>query len=392
MTTLTATLQPGSAAAAGASALGAADESRGRAGVRSLWRWLAYDVAVWAAVALMFAVQAWGRGAGPFARLVVTQEASFLPCAVFTPLIAFVALRYRFNDERGPWRAVAAHVGCMLAFLVFGAMMMGALEWSLPWEPAGAGVGAAMRTAVGRYAAIDVILYVTTAAAALALAYARESREREVRAAQLQARLAEAQLHALGAQLHPHFLFNTLHAISALVRPDPKRAERLIARLSELLREMLDNGDRAEVTLGEELAFLEKYVDIQEARFGPRLRVTFEVAPAALDARVPRLVLQPLVENAVRHGVSRRAGAGTVAVIAACDDGRLTLTVRDDGAGLPAGEVRDGVGLSTTRARLRQLYGDAQEFTIAPAAGGGTVCVVRIPCRRAAPQQEEDRS
>ncbi|HWJ24030.1 MAG TPA: histidine kinase [Gemmatimonadaceae bacterium] len=363
------------------------------AAARPLWRWLAYDFVAWAMVALMFAVQAWGRGNGPFARLVASQEVSFLPCALFTPLIAFVALRYRFTDERGPWRAVAAHLACLLAFLVLGAMMMGALEWSLPWEPYGAGVAAAMRSAVGRYAAIDVILYVTTAAAALALAYGRESREREVRAARLQARLAEAQLHALGAQLHPHFLFNTLHAISALVRPEPKRAEQLIARLSELLREMLDNRDRAEVTLGEELAFLEKYVDIQEARFGPRLRVTFEVAPAALDARVPRLVLQPLVENAVRHGVSRRLGAGTIAIAAACDDDRLTLTVRDDGAGLPRGEVHDGVGLSITRARLRQLYGTEQEFTIAPAAGGGTVCVVRIPCRRGQPlQQQEDPS
>jgi LytS/YehU family sensor histidine kinase len=275
-------------------------------------------------------------------------------------------------------------------------MMMGALEWSLPWVPHGAGVAAAMRGAVGRYAAIDVILYVATAAAALALAYGRESRERELRAARLQTQLAEAQLHALGAQLQPHFLFNTLNAISALVRHEPKRAEQLIARLSELLREMLDNGDRAEVTLGEELAFLEKYVDIQEARFGPRLRVAFEVAPAALDARVPRLVLQPLVENAIRHGVSRRTGGGTVTVTASCcgegtdgAGGRLTLTVRDDGVGLAAAGAPDGVGLRTTRARLRQLYGDAQEFTIAPADGGGTVCVVRIPCRRTDAKREE---
>jgi LytS/YehU family sensor histidine kinase len=223
-----------------------------------------------------------------------------------------------------------------------------------------------------RWAAWDVAVWTV-----VALLFAGQG------AARLQQQLAEAQLHALGAQLHPHFLFNTLHVISALVRHEPKRAEELIARLSELLREMLESSDRVEIPLSEELAFLEKYVDIQEARFGPRLVVTCDVQPAeALDVPVPRLVLQPLVENAIRHGTARRAGVGTVDVRAECFNGRLTMVVRDDGAGVPpGGPTREGVGLSSTRARLQQLYGDAASLTIEPAPAGGTVCTVRMPCR-----------
>ena len=346
------------------------------------WRWAAWDAAAWCAVALLFAGQAAARSDEPFARILVNQLAGFLPCALFTPLIGAVALRYRFSEgERG--RALLAHLACLAAFLTVAGAMMGALEWSLPWHPVGAGIGAATRAAIGRYFAIDTLIYVMIAAAILALGYGRESRERSLRAARLQAQLAEAQLHALGAQLHPHFLFNTLHVISALVRHDPKRAEELIARLSELLREMLDSSDRVEIPLSEELAFLEKYVDIQEARFGPRLVVTFDVQPAeALAVPVPRLVLQPLLENAIRHGTARRAGTGRVDVRATCDDGRLTLVVRDDGAGLPPGGApREGVGLSSTRARLQQLYGDDASLTLAPVAGGGTVCTVEMPCR-----------
>jgi LytS/YehU family sensor histidine kinase len=217
--------------------------------------------------------------------------------------------------------------------------------------------------------------------AVLSLAYGRESRIRALRAARLQTQLAEAQLHALGAQLQPHFLFNTLHMISALVRHDPKRAEQLIARLSDLLREMLDNGERVEVSLAEELAFLEKYIEIQEARFGPRLQVHFEIAPSVRSARVPRLVLQPLLENAIRHGIARRSEPGTVVIGAAIADGLLVMTVRDDGVGVPqSGPAREGVGLSSTRARLLQLYGSASRFTIAPADGGGTLCTIHIPC------------
>jgi LytS/YehU family sensor histidine kinase len=316
---------------------------------------------------------AWGR-------VLSANAASFAPCAIFTPLIVWVSLRFR-PDDVGRVRAIAAHAAALAAFLSLGGAMMGWFEWALPWKPAADGIAAAMREAVVRYFAVNVLLYAAVAATAMTWGYAREARERSSRAARLQAQLAEAQLHALGAQLQPHFLFNTLHVISALVRHDPKRAEQLIARLSELLREMLDSGDRVEVPLREELRFLEKYTDIQEARFGARLRITFEIASDVLDVAVPRLVLQPLVENAVRHGLAPRSAAGHVVVRAACADGRLRLAVEDDGVGLPErGPAREGVGLRTTRARLAQLYGEAATFSIEPRAGGGTRCAIEMPC------------
>jgi len=346
-----------------------------------VWRWVGYDVVAWTLVALLFTLQSAATTPGTsFARGFAVQMAGFIPCMLLTPLIAYVALRFRLSESPDA-RTIGAHLATLLVFTIGGGMMMGWLEWLLPWHAA-MPLSQAVRTSAIHYFGVDTLIYCMVVAIVMTAAYAHESRERTVRAARLQAQLAEAQLHALGAQLQPHFLFNTLHVISALVRHDPKRAEQLIARMSELLREMLDNSDRVECTLAEELAFLEKYLDIQEARFGARLRVSFEVHPETHDVQVPRLVLQPLVENAIRHGIARRSAPGTVAITAACADGTLTLTVRDDGVGLPAhGIVREGVGLSTTRARLAQLYGAAQSLVIVPAPDGGTICTIRIPCR-----------
>ncbi len=350
------------------------------------WRWALYDVLAWTGLAILFAAQEAITSPRPFSHLFASNFASFTICMLFTPIIAWVTLRYRFSENTT--RALIAQGVTLVLFLTVGSAMMGAVEWLEPFAlPAmfRKGIVASMNRAVTSYVAFDTLFYIAIATTAAALAYGRESRERSVRAAKLQAQLAEAQLHALSAQLHPHFLFNTLHAISALVRPDPKRAEQLIARLSELLRQMLDAGDRVEITLEEELSFLEKYVDIQEARFGARLQVRFSVAPNALGVHVPRLVLQPLVENAIRHGIAKRSGPGRVEVSAECVGGRLTLIVKDDGIGVPAGgPARQGVGLSSTRARLAQLYGDEHQFTIAPIAEGGTLCTIRIPCRHAA--------
>lgn len=351
-----------------------------------LWRWAAYDVIAWTLVALLFTLQS--TSADPLHRTFLEQYVGFVPCMLFTPLIAWVALRFRLSERRDA-RTVGAHLAMLLLFTIGGGMMMGWFEWLLPWHPP-APLAATLRDAPMRYFGVDTLIYFMVVAIVLTAAYATESRERSVRAARLQAQLAEAQLHALGAQLQPHFLFNTLHVISALVRHDPRRAEQLIARMSELLREMLDNSDRMEYALQDELAFLEKYVDIQEARFGPRLRVTFEAAPETLGARVPRLVLQPLVENAIRHGIARRSAPGSVVISASCARDVLTLVVRDDGVGIPAGGIaREGVGLATTRARLAQLYGDAQSLIIAPAADGGTICTISIPCRTGAQLAEE---
>ena len=342
-------------------------------------RWAIYQVGAWFLLSVVYTVQAIGVGTADAWNVFVHTLAGFVPCMLLTPAIAAVTLRFRFAEGHRAASALA-HAMALPIFLFGGAALMGAFEWVVEGMLPGGALLERVQRAELRYFAVDTVLYVLVATATLALQYGRESRDRAVRAARLQTQLAEAQLHALGAQLQPHFLFNTLHVISALVRHDPRRAEQLIARMSELLRELLDGNDRAEIPLRDELAFLQKYVDIQEARFGSRLQVTFDVAPAVLDATVPRLVLQPLVENAVRHGLARRREPTTVAISARREAGVLMLEVCDDGAGLPGGAVpREGVGLSTTRARLQQLYGGAAIFSIEPALPRGTRCRVQIP-------------
>jgi signal transduction histidine kinase len=213
--------------------------------------------------------------------------------------------------------------------------------------------------------------------------YYRKYRERELRASQLQAHLAQAELQVLKMQLHPHFLFNTLHTIAALVRVDVDLAERMIARLGDLLRSSLESAGQQEVPLRQELEFVQPYLEIEQARLGPRLRVRLDIAPDVRDAWVPNLVLQPLIENAIRHGIAARAEGGTISVRAWRGGGQLHLEVADDGPGLakPPAHVGHGIGLANTRARLAQLYGDAHRFELRSMAGQGLVVALSLPFR-----------
>jgi signal transduction histidine kinase len=238
---------------------------------------------------------------------------------------------------------------------------------------------------------LELIVYGMILGVGYAFSYYRRYRERELRASQLESQLAQAQLQALKMQLHPHFLFNTLNGIAGLVRDQKnKAAVSMIAGLSDLLRHTLDNAGKQEVPLREELEFLELYLDIQQMRFPDRLNVQMKIATEALDAQVPNLILQPLVENAIRHGVSLRASSGTVGVIARPDDGFLEMTVYDDGPGLNRQWRMDGhsgggsgIGLSNTRARLEQLYGERYRFDVHNRDGGGVEAIIMIPLRLA---------
>ena len=344
-------------------------------------RFIGLEGAFWALVAFLFAVQAATRRDVTLATAFAQSVVSFIPCVLLTPVIALLAIQFRFPKPTDP-RSWIAHGAGLIGFLTIGGGMMGLFD-SLMWPAETSSLLATMGGAMIRYLAFDTMIYVLVVMAALAWQYAREAHERTLAAATLQGQLVEARLHALTAQLQPHFLFNTLNAISALVRENPSQAERLLARLSELLRQTLREGTQPETTLESELAFLEKYVEVQETRFGPRLAVTFEVDPDVLDARVPRLLLQPIVENAIRHGIAPRSGPGSVHVGAARQGSQVRLTVRDDGVGLPSAELREGIGLRTTRARLREMYGDAHAFTLDPNADGGTTCTLTLPLRRA---------
>lgn len=213
-----------------------------------------------------------------------------------------------------------------------------------------------------------------------ALQQYRASQIRREEAAALETRLARAHLQLLRTQLQPHFLFNTLHAITTLIRRDPPAAEEMVARLSDLLRLTLDRGDAQELPLKEELDFVTLYLRIQEVRFGERLRVEMKVDPDVLHALVPNMLLQPLVENAVQHGVSRRIDGGTISVEAGRRDTMLVVRVRDDGPGLEGdGEPRHGIGLANTRERLERLYGDRQALRLESSTGGGLEVVLELP-------------
>jgi signal transduction histidine kinase len=228
---------------------------------------------------------------------------------------------------------------------------------------------------------LTVLSYWVLASAYQAIVNYRLYRERELRASQLENRLAQAHLEALRMQLNPHFLFNTLHAISALIRRDPDAADDMVTQLSELLRMTLDNVGKQEVSLREELDFLQRYLDIQQTRFKERLLVTLDIPSDTLDCRVPNQALQPIVENAIRHGLDGRPGGGRIEIASRLQDRQLVVTVRDDGVGLKNHDApaHGGIGLTNTRARLRQLYGAAAKLELAGHPEGGTIATLRIP-------------
>jgi sensor histidine kinase YesM len=220
-----------------------------------------------------------------------------------------------------------------------------------------------------------------------ALQFYERTKERERRAAELEARLAQARLQALRMQLNPHFLFNTLNSIASLVHEQPQ-AEQMIEALSDLLRLTLHAPDRHEVSLREELQFLERYLLIEQIRFGDRLRLERHIDPATLDAAVPILILQPLVENAVRHGIEAQIAPGLIQVTAERSGDCLRLCVQDNGRGLAPsaqGMVREGVGLSNTRSRLQELYPGAASLQVQPGKTGGFTAELRLPWRPALP-------
>ena len=236
-------------------------------------------------------------------------------------------------------------------------------------------------------AVLDALACVALLGLAHAGVYHRRYRDREQQAAAMQARLNEARLHALQAQLHPHFLFNTLNGVATLLRRDPAAAEEMLTSLSDLLRIALSGSDRQEIPLREELDFLDRYLAIQQMRFGDRLRSEQAIAPDSLECLVPALVLQPLVENAIRHGIEPSGRPGCVRVTAACTAGELVLTVEDDGLGLNAlaqEEPGTGLGLANVRERLKALYGDAHTFRLEQPPAGGVIVHLRLPIRRPA--------
>jgi len=286
------------------------------------------------------------------------------------------ALR-RFPLDRGRWRrGLLAHLPLSVAVAFAHVFVFVLIVWLL--NDRAPAFGSLLRLNVAVNVHTNLLTYWGIAGIVLARDFYRKYRERELRSAQLETELARSQWAALRAQLHPHFLFNTLNAISALVERAPEQAERMIARLSDLLRATLETSD-AQVPLRRELEFVERYLAIERVRFGERLRVEMDVSPRALEAEVPHLILQPLVENAVNHGVARRAAAGRIWIRARREAGRLVLGVRDDGPGVPdVGAIEEGIGLASTRRRLEQLYGPDARLDLHSERGFDVV--LTLPC------------
>ena len=309
---------------------------------------------------------------------------NYLIFATFTPMLLQISLRYPIERSNWRWRSLLYCAGAfifaaghalvrMLVYPVVDQMTKQAfpLGWSL----------------FGRlflYNFLDdcIAVYLPVVAIAHVMWYYHEFRERDLRTSQLETRLAQAQLKALKSQLQPHFLFNTLHSISTLMLTNVQAADTMLVRLSDLLRMSLEYNTVEETTLNREMQFVNGYLEIEKMRFGDRLQVRCDVHPDALDARVPHLLLQPLVENAIRHGASRRAEGGEVWITAMRQDDDLHVEVGDNGPGFslnPEWNAKHGLGLNATRERLRVFYGNRQRLDIHSAPDRGTTVVIQIP-------------
>jgi two-component system, LytTR family, sensor kinase len=322
----------------------------------------------------------------PFAATMVTFSNSLMWCAV-TPAIIWVASRLPLERTRWPTRMMLVVIGLVLAIVIDLATSYVRQHLFYPATPITPDM-AAMARLRRLWFVNDFIVFVAVLAAGFARNYFwryQVRREEAVRlqaqAAQLQAQLADARLSALRMQLNPHFLFNTLHAVSALVERDPRGVRRMIARLSELLRTSLDEADEPEVPLQRELTFTERYLDVIQIRFQGHLRVDMQVDDNVRDALVPNLILQPLVENAIKHGISKLSSGGHIEVTARREGERVLLTVRDNGPEVTLDQPPSphSLGLRNTRARLAALYGPIQSLTLKHAADGGLIAEVSLP-------------
>ena len=324
--------------------------------------------------------------------LILNLALWYIPAALIGPIFR-IAARVRLDSEK--WiRAVVTHAFAALTFSIVHTAIMLAVRATLWPELRRLPAAALLTVAQSHYLRnLDwtLVTYAGVVGLSYALDYYRESQARALKAAHLETSLMEARIKALEAELHPHFLFNTLHAISTLVHTDPEAADRMISRLSDLLRLTFDRSGAAGIPLKEELEFLQKYLEIEQIRFRDRLSVRFDIDPETLDVEVPRLILQPIVENAIKHGIGPMSGHGLVQVSAKRRTEEIWIEVRDNGVGLSRNarnHLTSGVGLTNTRARLEWLYGSHQRLDFAEGEGGLAV-QMRLPLHRISGSTQE---
>jgi two-component system, LytTR family, sensor kinase len=344
------------------------------------WKAASVILGCWTFLALLFTPQTylsnlraptpltWGQALG--ATLIL-----FYVWAALTPLVLWLGGRFAFERPQVLRNLLIHLLLCVPISLAHILLLQQVNALLLAWSQSYRPPVPFWALLVG-LGATNVMVYWGVVAVSQAVNYFRKYQERELR-------LAQAQLQALRMQLHPHFLFNTLNAIAELVHSDPKTADRSIVSLSDLLRYSLESEKSQEVTLKKELDFLEKYVEIQRTLMRDRLNVKMSVDPEALDARVPNMLLQPLVENAIKHGISPRPEGGNIEVYARRLDGKLYVEITDDGLGMPEQADDDGLGLINTRERLKHLYGAGQAFTLSSFPGRGVTIRISLPFKEA---------
>jgi sensor histidine kinase YesM len=351
---------------------------------RSLPR-LAGVGAFWTLVGLAFASQFYlsstllGRSV-TWGQAISYSLADWYVWAVLSvPILLFAR---RFPPESGaPWRTAGIHlVAALVASLLYVVLraLVGQIHSLIIDEPVT--FVEIFRPLLLKTFPFNLLIYGVIISVSHAIDYYRKYHERTVHNLELEKHLAEARLQALLRQLKPHFLFNTLNGIASLMHSDVHAADRMLVRLGELLRLTMSHPGQPLTKLREEISFIEKYLEIERIRFRERLSVKFEIDPATLDAEVPSLILQPLVENAIRHGIEPHVRTGQLVLSARRMPGFVELVVRDNGAGQPAGGfTREGIGLGNTRARLMELYGERHRFELANHPDGGLVVRVEIP-------------
>ena len=367
------------------------------------WRRAVLLLLGWTMVGLVFAAVSYGvalsqndKRFGITASLKLNLVLFYL-WGVFSPLILRFCRRFRLEFRRLSIRNLTVHVPAIVLFAAVHETLLLAILWSI--TPSSRGELATITDYYARHFGygfyIDLIIASLIVIGAHALLYYDDFRTSELQQSSLKAQLAQAQLRALKMQLHPHFLFNTLHSISSLVLEDPPKANSMIARLGDFLRLTLDHADQQLVTLKEETEFLRCYLDIEQVRFGDRLSVVFDLEPQTLSALLPHLILQPVVENAIQHAIAPRATRGRINIQAKRMDSLLRVAISDNGPGISSNAnspAKKCVGLTNVRTRLQQIYESDFRFELTNGENEGLTVIMEIPFQREANSGIEQQS
>jgi two-component system LytT family sensor kinase len=357
---------------------------------------VATALGLWGALVLLFAAPlALSRPPLPWRQAVSFGGSFWALWLLFLPAVGWLSFRFPIERRRLLSRLGLHLVACLLVvgssrggFRAVAHIFPRAQRSDVPGPPPDArtdrlGAPGGFGVFMGLRSALDVLVYWSLVGVCQAITNFRSSQERERRAAELEARLTSAKLQALRMQINPHFLFNTLNSIAALVYVNPRAADEMLGDLGELLRRSLDSIEDQETTLAQELDFVGVYLSIEQKRFGERLRLEQRVPDELMKALVPALILQPLVENAIRHGIEPQRGPGLISIEARREDQQLHLMVRDNGRGMsgadPNSAVRRGIGLANTQARLQGLYGQSQGFSLGKAEPQGCRVDIHLP-------------